>query len=111
MVQKTIHPRHLCGRQRQGAFLNSEESFGFTIGIVSNLRLGEYFDLRFVPDLAFGERDLIYEIEYDDQNLPGFSPDTLISDKKIYSTLVEFPVILNIKPCGSRIPASTYWPE
>ncbi|HOW26762.1 MAG TPA: outer membrane beta-barrel protein [Bacteroidales bacterium] len=77
--------------------LNSEESFGFTIGIVSNLRLGEYFDLRFVPDLAFGERDLIYEIEYDDQNLPGFSPDTLISDKKIYSTLVEFPVHIKYK--------------
>lgn len=77
--------------------LDSQESFGFTIGIVSNLRLGEYFDLRFVPDLAFGERDLIYEIEYDDQNLPGFSPDTLISTKKVYSTLVEFPVHFKYK--------------
>ncbi|MDD5507406.1 MAG: outer membrane beta-barrel protein [Bacteroidales bacterium] len=77
--------------------LDSKASFGFTIGIVSNLRLGDYFDLRFVPDLAFGERDLVYEIEYDDQNLPGFSPDTLVSDKKVYSTLVEFPIHIKYK--------------
>ena len=82
--------------------LESKESFGFTIGIVSNLRLGEYFDLRFIPDLAFGERDLIYQIEYDDQNYAGFTPDTIVSDKKIYSTLVEFPVQIKYKAMRIR---------
>ncbi|MDA0682369.1 MAG: hypothetical protein O2781_03345, partial [Bacteroidetes bacterium] len=31
---------------------------GFNLGIVSNLRLGNYTDLRFVPALIFGERHL-----------------------------------------------------
>ncbi len=80
--------------------LESTESFGFTIGIVSNLRLGEYFDLRFVPDLAFGERDLNYEIAYYDINTPGLL-DTMLVTKKIYSTLVEVP--LHIKYKAMRI--------
>ena len=33
---------------------------GFNLGIVSNLRLGNYTDLRFVPALIFGERHLEY---------------------------------------------------
>ena len=33
---------------------------GFNLGIVSNLRLGKYTDLRFVPALIFGERQLEY---------------------------------------------------
>lgn len=33
---------------------------GFTVGIVGNLRLGRYFDLRLIPSLSFGRRDLVY---------------------------------------------------
>ena len=33
---------------------------GFNLGIVSNLRLGKYTDLRFIPTLVFGERHLNY---------------------------------------------------
>jgi hypothetical protein len=45
------------------AFLYNVEgtpTFGFVIGIVGNLRLGEYFDFRFTPSLTFGERNLDY---------------------------------------------------
>lgn len=33
---------------------------GFTVGIVGSLRLGRYFDLRLIPSLSFGRRDLVY---------------------------------------------------
>lgn len=33
---------------------------GFTVGIVGNLRLDRYFDLRLIPSLSFGRRDLVY---------------------------------------------------
>ena len=33
---------------------------GFNVGIIANLRLTEYFDLRFEPGLSFTTRDLYY---------------------------------------------------
>ncbi|MEI6061507.1 MAG: hypothetical protein WCR72_12420 [Bacteroidota bacterium] len=43
--------------------MEAAPTFGFVIGIVSNLRLGQYFDLRFTPSLTFGERNLDYSIK------------------------------------------------
>ena len=34
---------------------------GFNLGIVTNLKIGDYFDFRFLPTLSFGERQLIYD--------------------------------------------------
>lgn len=66
---------------------------GFTIGIVSNLRLSEYFDLRFLPGLQFGERQLLYHLE---QYRNG---DTLLADvpKNIVSTYIDFPFYIKYK--------------
>ena len=33
---------------------------GFNIGIISNLKVGNYFDIRFLPTLSFAERQLNY---------------------------------------------------
>lgn len=33
---------------------------GFNLGIITNLRLGKYFDLRFIPSLSFAEKNLDY---------------------------------------------------
>lgn len=71
-------------------------AFGFTIGIVSNLRIADNWDLRFVPSLSFGERDINYVISTRFHN----ASDVLYINKKLQSTFVEFP--LNIKYKGSR---------
>lgn len=63
---------------------------GFNLGIVSNLRLAENFDLRFVPDLAFSERDLIYSFY-----VSGVEESEVT--KKIESTFLEFPFELKFK--------------
>jgi len=38
---------------------------GFAVGIIGNLRLGQFFDLRFIPTLALGDRSISYFIEPD----------------------------------------------
>ena len=84
--------------------IEHKPAFGFTIGIVSNLRLAESFDLRFVPSLSFGERDLEYSII---TNFEG-ERDQILVNKKMQSTFVEFP--LHIKYKGSRLNnVRPYW--
>jgi len=62
---------------------------GFNLGIVSELRLVEYLTLRFVPDLAFGQRVLEYRFEG--------SVDTFTIQKKVESTFLDFPLSLKLR--------------
>ena len=34
---------------------------GFNLGVVTNLKIGEYFDIRFLPTLSFAERNISYQ--------------------------------------------------
>jgi hypothetical protein len=70
---------------------------GFTIGIVGNLRITDHFDLRFVPALSFGERELNYSY-FSNLNTPGKMTTEQMSMK---SSMLEFP--LDIKYKGTRI--------
>ena len=70
--------------------LLSNSQKGFNLGIVSNLRIGKFTDLRFIPTLVFGERHLNY----------GFIDSNGVSDervKKIESTLIDFPIYIKYK--------------
>jgi hypothetical protein len=70
--------------------LHTKSQKGFNLGIVSNLRLGKYTDLRFVPALIFGERHLDY----------GFIDSLNTNDnqiKRIESTLLDFPIYIKYK--------------
>lgn len=80
--------------------INAQMTHGFTVGIVGNLRLSQYFDLRFIPSLSFGERKLNYKIT-------SLQKD-LVSDKitketpynissTTHSTFVEFPLQIKYK--------------
>lgn len=69
--------------------VNAVRQMGFNIGIVSNLRLGKYADLRFLPGISFGQRNLEYLIYRD----KGFSLKTM----QIESTFLEAPLLLKYK--------------
>jgi len=60
---------------------------GFNVSAVSNLRLMKYLDLRFLPGLSFGQRDLYYY-------KPG---GELYAKQKIESAFIELPVLLKYK--------------
>jgi len=78
--------------------VEASPTFGFVIGIIGNLRLGEHFDLRLTPSLTFGERNLHYTINnYNNSDVSQM----LYVTKNIQSTFVEFPLWVRFK--GKRI--------
>ena len=65
---------------------------GFTVGIITNLRLTESLDLRFLPGMSFGERKLTYNIPVVDVND--------LADKQFFSiksTFLDFPLLIKYK--------------
>ena len=71
--------------------LESQNQYGFNLGIVTNLRLGKYTDLRFIPALVFAERHVQYSFK-------DMSSNNIFNRiKKIESTLIDFPVYIKYK--------------
>ena len=66
-----------------------EAQWGFHIGIISDLRLHDNFNLRFIPTLSFGDRILNYSI-LQNGKIEAYS-------KKIESTFIDFPLLLKFK--------------
>ena len=77
--------------------LETEQTPGFTVGIIGSKRLGRYFDLRFIPSLSFSERRMRYDLAIKDND--GHIDRKDIT-KSIGTTFVEFP--LNIKYRSKR---------
>lgn len=63
---------------------------GFSLGIVTNLCLGKYFDLRFIPSFSFSDRHVNYAIRYYNGNIDTVS-------KKTWTCYSEFPLLLKFK--------------
>ncbi len=59
---------------------------GFNLGIVTNLKIGQYFDFRFLPTLSFADRTLQYTT----------ASSTLI-DKRIEAVFFEMPFQIRYK--------------
>jgi len=70
---------------------------GFVIGILANMRMGDHFDLRFIPSLAFGDRTINYDIITYTPIPGGTLIDTLSIPKKIPSTYIIFPIEIRYK--------------
>lgn len=67
---------------------------GFSVGVVGNLRLAKYFDLRLIPTLSFNNRRINYqfysdEIQNDDKNFEH--------SRQIFSTIMEFPLLVKYR--------------
>ena len=70
--------------------IESTAKMGFNIGIVADLRINEFMNLRFIPSLSFGERSLNYFVKFN--NLVVASVE-----KKVESTYIEFPLELKLR--------------
>lgn len=71
-------------------YVTSTPSMGFSIGIVSQMKLTEQLVLRFVPTLSFGDRSLEYTIKQGDTM-------NITQSKHVESTFMEFPFLLKYK--------------
>lgn len=60
---------------------------GFHVSMVSDLRLGRYFNLRFLPGISFGQRNVTYK------TVSGI----LDREFKVPSTYLEFPLLVKYK--------------
>lgn len=65
---------------------------GFTVGIITSLRLSNSLNLRFMPGMSFGERKLTYNIPVRDIN--EYAPAQYYSIK---STFLDFPLLIKYK--------------
>lgn len=62
---------------------------GFNIGIVSSMRFNKYFTLRFLPTLAFAQRNFDYLFEG--------TPRNIKVTKAVESTYILFPVLVKYR--------------
>ena len=63
-----------------------DKSIGFTVGLIGEMRINEFLDLRFEPGLAYNLRTL---------GFPGFDePQDAIREVK--STYINFPLLLKV---------------
>jgi len=85
----SVHPNTNYKSTDSLLTLESVPEWGFNIGIVSNLRLGEYTDLRFLPTLSFGDRMINYTIKQDSS--------VVTTAKKVESTYLDFPLMFKYK--------------
>jgi hypothetical protein len=58
---------------------------GFNIGVVANMRLNKFLDLRFLPELAFGSRSLVFNYQ------------SKVQKYDYKTTQLNFPLLLKIK--------------
>ncbi len=75
--------------------INPQLTHGFTVGIVGNLRLAKYFDLRLIPSLSFGERKITYQIvSLQEDPISGAIKEVAYRDIRstTHSTFIEFPL-------------------
>lgn len=61
-----------------------QSSVGFNVGLIANLRLHEYVNLRFEPGLCFNQRNLTF---------PGFAKQ-YDAFREVKSTYLHFPLLL-----------------
>jgi hypothetical protein len=66
-----------------------EQQKGFNVGLIGDLRINEYMNLRFEPGLFYNKRDLIY---------PEYAEFTKENDRyrDIKSTYIHLPLLLKI---------------
>jgi hypothetical protein len=79
------HSQYMADHPDSIKSVNATGTAGFTLGFIFNLRLADYVDLRFVPGVAFYERDLNYAFASGKQS------------QVLESTMVEFPVLFKFK--------------
>ena len=89
--QKLIHFGFLLGINAMDFRVNPNDSArvsmeepGFTVGIISDLRINRYLNLRFIPTLHFGERALNYPFKVGSDSILNIS-----------SIPICFPIYLN----------------
>jgi hypothetical protein len=71
-------------KKTNGQDILVDSQVGFNVGLIGNLRLHEYIDLRFEPGLSYGQRNLRF---------PNIA-DPVDALREVKSTYLHFPLLL-----------------
>lgn len=71
-----------------------KSSTGFNVGLIGNLKLSNYIDLRIAPGLSFTSRTLLYPESY--STFEEDFTETSNSERIVKSTYVYLPLLLKI---------------
>lgn len=66
---------------------------GFNLGIITNIKIGEHFDFRFLPTLSFAERNITYDRR---------GRTATFTQRRVESVFVEAPFHLRYKSAPYR---------
>ena len=79
---------------RENVYIGLREVMpGINIHAIANLRLAEYFDLRALPGISFGERYMYFK----NTRLSDTVPFYVNNNYKVESSYLEFPLLLKYK--------------
>ncbi|WP_034761615.1 type IX secretion/gliding motility protein PorT/SprT [Chryseobacterium gregarium] len=96
-----LDPRY--GMNNNQNLITSKASYSFGAGLIAKWRLNDYLDVRLEPGLQFGQRQLTFNTQSNDQYAAGtltndpFIPIPLTERdrvREIKTTLVDVPVLL-----------------
>ena len=80
------------GYQQDLSDVQVEKTTGFNVGLIANLRINDFFDLRFEPGLIMSNRNLSY-------NPNDFGDSEFLENihlREVKSTYIHFPLLLKI---------------
>lgn len=63
-----------------------DKTLGFTVGLIGEMRINEFLDVRFEPGLAYNQRNL---------GFPGFTEER-DAIREVKSTYINFPILLKV---------------
>ncbi|WP_027124355.1 porin family protein [Gelidibacter mesophilus] len=70
--------------------IHVQTNVGFNVGLIGDLRINEYFNLRFEPGLYISQRNL----QYDESYFEGMSFNQSDLLREVKSTYIHFPLLL-----------------
>ncbi len=73
------------------SFVGAPNRSGLHVNIITNLKIGQYFDFRFIPGFAFTERRLVFN------ELGNLRENQRFSDVRIESVFLDVPLLLRFK--------------
>jgi len=96
---KSDYTSIMSGSENQLLEIYSKATPAFNVGIVTNMRIGRYFDLRFIPSFSIAhDIDLYYRFANDVAiNSQGKVIFTPLVTKKIECHYVNFPLLIKFK--------------
>lgn len=69
-----------------------ETNIGFNVGLIGDMRINEYLNLRFEPGLYISQRNL----QYDESYFDSVTVNQSFLSREVKSTYIHFPLLLKV---------------